>query len=267
MGIHTLFPNEVYLEPKEHKYFDSKGNQYISFSALYGKLVKKFDADKISKQCAKYSDKSAEEIRQTWNQTAIQGTRFDNALERYSETATILDSDLDLKQAVPEILQKYKVYDKVHHQVVVYDLDTRTAGSTDSSCILTNRKDSRFHKGDWKCFEKGLSSLYTVVKDQPWLNYPFEHLPNTKFVKISFQLSYYARHFEKLTGRKCERLFIDLIVPKWDSNGKLLSYENHVVDVNYLKNDIELLLKTFKDEILNDLEPKEDYIDLSVDEF
>lgn len=267
MGIHTLFPNEVYLEPTKHQYFDSKGNQYISFSALYGKLVKKFDADKISKQCAKYSDKSADEIRQTWNQTAIQGTRFDNALEMYSETATFLDSDEDLKQAVPKILEKYKIYNKTYHQVVVYDKEYRVAGSTDSSCLVTNRSDSRFHKGDWKCFEKGVDSLFTVVKDQPWLNAPFEHLPNTKFTKISFQLSYYARLFEKLTGRKCEKLFIDLIVPKWDSNGKLLSYENHVVNVNYLKTDIDLLLATFKDSIMEDLEPKEDYIDLSVDEF
>lgn len=267
--IHNLFKNEVYLEPNEHKYFDSKGNQYISFSALYGKLVNKFDADKISKQIAKYGSSSADDLKAKWAKTAEQGTRFDNALERYSNTATILDSDEDLKDAVPEILKKYKVYNKVYHQVVVYDEDTRSAGSTDSTSIITNRKDSAFDKGDWKCFAdkknedgsiktKGYDTLFEVVKDQPWLNAPFEHLPNTKFTKISFQLSYYARHFEKLTGRKCRRLFIDLIVPTWDSNGRLVSFENHVVNVNYLRNDIEVLLATFKDEILDQLDGTED---------
>jgi hypothetical protein len=54
--IHNLFPNEVYLEPNEHKYFDSEGNQYISFSALYGKLVKKFDAVGISKLVSKHGE-------------------------------------------------------------------------------------------------------------------------------------------------------------------------------------------------------------------
>lgn len=265
--IHNLFPNEVYLEPNEHKYFDSEGNQYISFSALYGKLVKKFDAKSISKNMAKYSDKSADEIQQTWNQTAVQGTRFDNALERYSNTATILDSDEDLKDAVPEILKKYKIYNKVFHQVVVYDKEYRAAGSTDSSCLVTNRSDSRFHKGDWKCFEGGVESLYKI-KGQPWLNTPFEHLPNNKFTKISFQLSYYARLFEKLTGRKCERLFIDLIVPKWDFNGKLISYENHVINVNYLRNDIDILLETFKDEILDELNNtvKAEFVDVTADD-
>ena len=56
-----------------------------------------------------------------------------------------------------------------------------------------------------------------------------------------------------MTGRKCEKLFIDLIVPKWDDNDRLVSFENHVVNVNYLKTDIEILLATFKDEILDDL--------------
>lgn len=262
--IHNLFKNEVYLEPTEHKYFDSKGNQYISFSALYGKLVKKFDADKISKQIAKYGSSSADELQKKWAKTAEQGTRVDNALERYLQTATILPTDDDLKELIPYVLAKYKDYHSVYNQVTVYDLETRSAGSTDATCIVTNRKDSRFHKGDWKCFAdkknedgtiktRGYDTLFEVVKDQPWLNAPFEHLPNTKFTKISFQLSYYARHFEKLTGRKCERLFIDLIVPKWDENDRLVSFENHVVNVNYLKNDIEVLLATFKDEILDDL--------------
>lgn len=255
--IHNLFKNEVYLEPNEHKYFDSKGNQYISFSALYGKLVKKFDADKISKQIAKYGSSSADDLKAKWAKTAEQGTRVDNALERYLQTATILPTDDDLKELIPQVLAKYKDYHSVYNQVTVYDLETRSAGSTDATCIVTNRKDSRFHKGDWKCFQKGLPSLFEVVKDQPWLNAPFEHLPNTKFTKISFQLSYYARHFEKLTGRKCERLFIDLIVPKWDENDRLVSFENHVVNVNYLKNDIEVLLATFKDEILDQLDGTE----------
>lgn len=247
--IHNLFPNDVYLEPNEHKYFDSEGNQYISFSALYGKLVKKFDADKISKQVAKYGSESADDLKAKWNQTAVQGTRIDNALERYLQTAIILDSDEDLKQLITLVLEKYKTYNKVYNQVVVYNKEYRVAGSTDASCIVTNRVDSRFHKGDWKVFEKGVDSLF-AIKGQPWLNAPFEHLPNTKYTKITFQLSYYAHLFEELTGRKCERLFIDLIVPKWKGD-KLDSFTNHVIPIMYLKNDIKLLLETFKGDILD----------------
>lgn len=246
---HGLFQEDVYLEPDKHQYFDKEGNEYLSFSALYGKLVKKFDADMIASNIAKNGKESADDLKAKWNKTAVQGTRFDNALERFYNTGTILESDEDLRDAIPKILEKYKVYSKVFHQVCVYDKEYLVAGSTDSTCIVTNRSDSRFHKGDWKCFEKGVDSLFVTNKSQPFLKAPFEHLANTKFTKISFQLSYYARLFEKLTGRKCERLFIDLIVPKWDSEDKLVSYENHVVNVNYLKNDIGVLLDYFKEEI------------------
>lgn len=250
--IHNLFPNEVYLEPNEHKYFDSEGNQYISFSALYGKLVKKFDAVGISKLVSKANGKSADEVRQGWEQTATNGTRIDKALETYAQTATILPEDDDLKELVPHVLSKYKVYNKTFEQGVPYSKQYRVAGSWDKLSLTSNRKDSKFHLSDFKCFEKGYDSLFTV-SGQPWLNPPFNHLPNTKFTKISMQLSFYAFLFEELTGRGCEKLFIDLITPIFDENHRLLSYKNETIPTVYLKNDVKIFLETFKEEILDEL--------------
>lgn len=263
--IHNLFPNEVYLEPIEHKYFDSEGNQYISFSALYGKLVKKFDAVGISKLVSKSNGKSALDVRKGWEQTATNGTRVDVALERYAQTATILDSDEDLKQLVPHVLDKYKIYNKTFEQGVPFSKEYRVAGSWDKLALTSNRKDSKFHLSDFKCFEKGYDSLFTI-SGQPFLNAPFEHLPNTKFTKISMQLSYYAHLFEELTGRKCEKLFIDLITPVFDENHRLISYKNEVVPTMYLKNDIKILLETFKLEILDMLDNtvNEEVVDCTV---
>ena len=119
--------------------------------------------------------------------------------------------------------------------------------------MVSNRKDSKFHLSDFKCFEKGYDSLFTI-KGQSCLNAPFDHLPNNKFTKISFQLSFYAHLFEELTGRKCEKLFIDLITPVFDENHKLISYKNEVVPTMYLKNDIKIFLETFKEEILDMLD-------------
>lgn len=248
--IHNLFPNEVYLEPIEHKYFDSNGNQYISFSALYGKLVKKFEADMIAGQ---YKTKSKGEVLAMWNQTATNGTRIDKALEIYAQTATISEEDSDLAKLIPDVLSKYKVYNSTYEQGVPYSKEYRVAGSWDKNSMVSNRKDSKFHLSDFKCFEKGYDSLFTI-KGQPCLNAPFEHLPNNKFTKISFQLSFYAHLFEDLTGRKCEKLFIDLITPVFDENHKLVSYKNEVVPTMYMKNDIKILLETFKGEILDMLD-------------
>lgn len=250
--IHNLFPNDVYLEPIEHKYFDGHGNRYMSFSALYGKLVKKFDADKVSRMVAAGTGQNSEDIKESWNQATLNGSRIDKALELYAQTATILDSDQDLKNLVPYVLEKYKPYSKTFEQGVPYSKEYRVAGSWDKLSLVSSRKDSKFVMSDFKCFEKGLYSLFTV-KGQSWLNAPFEHLPNNKFTKISFQLSFYSHLFEELTGRKCQGLFIDLIVPKWDYDNRLLSFENHVVNVNYLKNDVKILLEWFKSDILNEV--------------
>lgn len=250
--IHNLFKNEVYLEPNEHKYFDSKGNQYISFSALYGKLVKKFDVVGISKLVSKSNGKSADEVRKGWEQTATNGTRIDKALETYAQTASLDPNDDDLKGLVVDVLAKYKIYNKTYEQGIPYSKEYRVAGSWDKLSLTSNRKDSKFHLSDFKCFEKGYDSLFTV-SGQPFLNAPFEHLSNTKFTKISIQLSFYAHLFEELTGRKCEKLFIDLITPVFDSEHRLVSYKNEVVPTMYLKNDIRIFLETFKSEIMDEL--------------
>lgn len=249
--IHTLFKNKVQLEPISHKYYDSMGNRYVGFSELYSKLVAKFDADFIAKQISRNGEQSADEIKQSWQAKTESGTRIDKALELYAQTATILDSDEDLKELLPHVLEKYKIYNKTFEQMVVYDDEFRVCGSLDKLGLVSNRKDSRFHLPDFKCFEGGEESLYKI-SGQAWLNAPFSHLPNNRYTKISFQLSFYARLFEKLTGRKCERLFIDLIVPKV-YGGKVVSFTNQVVPVNYLRNDIDILLNHFKDDIMNDL--------------
>lgn len=259
--IHNLFPNEVYLEPIEHKYFDSNGNRYISFSVLYGKLVEKFDADKIA---SNYKSMSKSEVLAMWQANTDNGTRIDKALETYAQEGIVEAGNEDIAILVKDVLEKYKIYNSTYEQGIPYCKDFMVAGSWDKLSIVSNRKDSRFHLSDFKCFEKGEQSLYSV-KGQAWLNKPFQHLANTKYTKISFQLSFYAYLFEKLTGRKCERLFIDLIVPVCEK-GKVISYTNQVVPVIYLKNDVIKLLEHFKIEIKNMLSDTVDVLESADDE-
>lgn len=258
--IHNLFPNEVYLEPIEHKYFDSKGNRYISFSALYGKLVEKFDADKIA---GNYKSMSKSEVLAMWQANTDNGTRIDKALETYAQTGVIENGNEDLMELLPFVLEKYKSYHSTYEQLVVYSKDFMVAGSPDKLGIVSNRKDSRFHLPDFKCFEKGFDSLFKI-SGQSWLKAPFTHFPNNKYTKISFQVSFYAHLLEELTGRKCERLFIDLIVPVC-KDGKVVSYTNQIVPIIYIKNDVIKFLEHFKDEIKDMLSDTVDVLE-SVDD-
>jgi hypothetical protein len=253
--IHSLYANKVRLDVDAHKYYDGHNREYMSFSRLYGFLVPKFNSDFLAGKVAespKNDFTSKEAVLKEWNAATNEGTRIDAALELYAQTGQILESDADLKGIIEHVLSKYKVYNKCFEQLVVYDEVYQTAGSLDKLALCSNRKDSKFHISDFKCFDNGMSY---ESKGQAWLNYPLDHLPNNKYTKINIQLSYYARHFQKLTGRKCERMFVDMIIPKKDSFGKVTGYINKVIPMTYLKMEIECVLEYFKEKIINELEP------------
>lgn len=252
MISHTLYPNTVYLDAESHRYFDSDGKEYMGFSSVYQFLVPKFNANFMAAQVAKSQDCTKEEVLGKWQSATDEGSRIDAALELYSQTGQIREEDSDLESVILKVLEKYKPYHRCHEQLVVYNTEYRTAGSLDKLGLCSNRKDSRFHLSDFKCFNDGMN--YTP-KGQAWLNPPFDYLPNTKYTKINFQTSYYTWHFEQLTGRKCERIFVDMIRPIRNSEGKVVSYANSVIPMPYMKHQVEVLLDTFKDKIINQLEP------------
>lgn len=250
---HTLFPNSVILRQDTHQYIGSDDKEYMSFSKLYNFLVPKFDSDFMAGKVAIKDGTTKSEVLKKWQYQTDEGTRIDEALTRYSQTGQILKSDSDLIHLIPAVLEKYKVYNKCYDQLVLYDKDFRVAGSPDKISICSNRKDSKFHLSDGKVFENGMTYL---PKGQTWLNHPFSYLPNTRYTKINFQTSYYSFLFEKLTGRKCERIFVDVIRPQITS-GKVTGYKNEVIPMPYLKHQIEVMLEHFKDKIINTLEPEQ----------
>ena len=250
--IHTLFNQEVTLDKVEHKYYNKGGEQYLSFTRFFEYLSPKFDSHTISSHVARSEGTTGEEVRAKWAKTATDGTELDVALKHYSQTGQIQSVHAHLAEVVKEVSKKYKDYHRCYEDVVVFSNKYRVAGEIDKLSLLSNRRNCSFHISDFKRFEKGMSY---EPKGQKWLNYPFNHLVNSKFTKIAFQMSFYAYLFEQLTEHRCEQLFIDVIIPDGDK------YRNEVVQVNYLKMEVEYALEHFSSRILHDLEPKEDIVD------
>ena len=250
--IHNLYKQAVYLDEEQHRYFDQQEREYISFSKLFGFLSPKFEAEMIAGHVARSEGTTAKAVLNKWNNATEEGTRIDNALTLYSQTGQILESDRDLEPLIKHVLKKYEDYNACYEQLVVYSEEYRCAGSLDKLSLISNRKTSNFIISDFKVFAGGMAF---EAKGQKWLNAPFDYLPNSKYVKISFQASYYAHLFEGLTGRKCERLFVDMIVPIKNEAGKVVKYRNEVVPLMYMKPQVELMLETFKDKIMNIVEP------------
>lgn len=253
MSLHTLYKQEVHLDPELHKYTHcNSGKEYMGFSSIYQFLVPKFKADFMAGVVAKKENTTKEAILGKWGAATDEGTRIDAALELYAQTGQILDSDADLEGIIKQVLTKYQGFHRCHEQLIVYNHEFRTAGAIDKLGLVSNRKDSKFQIGDFKCFDNGMSY---EPKGQAWLNYPFDYLPNTKYTKTNFQLSFYAWQFEQLTGRKCERMFVDMIRPIRGENGQIKGYANSVIPMTYMRHQVEVLLDTFKDKIINTLEP------------
>ncbi len=246
MALHTLYPQSVNLDKEQHRYFHNDGREFISFSKVYGFLVEKFDADGISAAISRRDGVSAESVRGKWQKATDEGTRLDHAFKLFSQTGRILIENSDLEEIIKELSVKYKCYPRTYEDLVIYNEEFRTAGEIDRLAFTSKFKNCNVHIMDIKRFEGGMTY---EPKGQPWLNWPFAHYPNTRYTKVTFQLSFYAWHYEKLTGQKIERLFVDMVKIV---DGKMI---NEVVPVQYIKTDIELLLSTFKQQIMNIVEP------------
>jgi len=252
VSLHNLYKQSVYLDSEQHRYFNGEGQEYLSFSKLFSFLSPKFEAERIAYFTGKRDGVSTEEVLGKWNNATNEGSRIDAALELFAQTGNILETDRDLEVLIKHVLKKYEDYHSCYEQLVVYSDEYRCAGSLDKLSLVSNRKTGGFVLSDFKCFKDGMAY---VSKGQKWLNAPFDYLQNSKYVKISFQCSYYAYLFEQLTGRKCERLFCDMIQPVKKEDGRT-TYINKEIPLMYMKPQVELLLETFKDKILNLVEPK-----------
>jgi hypothetical protein len=250
---HTLYSQKVTLDPISHTYRCNDGHEYMGFSRFYEFLAPKFDAEFIAGQMAKSEGRTKGDVLSGWRGATDHGTRIDAALELYAQTGQILAENEDIEPLIKHVLSKYSKYHSCYEQLVVFDEKTRTAGSIDKLALLSNRKDGKFHLSDFKCFDNGMSY---DVKGSPWLNYPLNYMPNTKYTKISLQTSYYALHFEKLTGRRCEKIFIDMIQPIKEKD-KIAGYKNYVIPVPYLKHQVEAAIEHFQSNIINTLTPIE----------
>lgn len=230
---HGLFEEKVALEPISHTYTDKEGNTYVGFSKVFESICKPFNKDFIAGLVAESGEKTKEQVIGEWDAKRDNGTRIDDALGLYLETGLIKEADSDIKELIISVSAEYKKYKKNFSQVIVYNEERKTAGAIDRTFLFTYQKDANFGMSDYKCFEKD-----DLHERRGWLLEPFNHLPNSKFVKIAFQLSYYAFHFEELTGRKCNELFIHVINP--------LTQTHQKVFVPYLRNDVKLLLDVYR---------------------
>lgn len=255
-----MFPEKVIIRDSDHTYWHTDTNEeYMGFSEIYKYLAEEFDAKKVAYFAGGKSEQGMIAKLDEWDAKRNEGIRLDKALTEYAKTGKTEEKDFE--QAVKVILAGYNK--PSFEQLICFNEQYKIAGTIDKLCLSSNRKDSKFVISDFKGFDDVLNTdgtlkyAYdeTLFVNRGWLKEPFNHLPKSKFTKISFQLSMYAFMIEGLTGKKCDGLFIHVIDPQsCKLGGKIRETK---INLPYLKNDVIILLETFKDQIKERLTHKE----------
>lgn len=251
-----LFNPEVILN-SQHRYFHNSGDEYLGFSKLYDTFMHKpFDVEMAALGSAKSEGVSVQEIKDRWDKQRDEGIRIDDAIDYYSKTGFVLPENEDIKEGILEVMKPYEDYDKSYGQVILYSKKYKVAGKPDRLSTISNRVNCPIVMSDFKCFEKPISHIPSSTR---FLNAPFNHLANTKYTKIAFQLSFYSYLFEEITGRVPIRQFIHWIDPRTMKVAEdgVLRLKQELIPVPYMKSDIILFLETYKERII-DLTKTED---------
>lgn len=236
-----LFEPKVRYDEIQNKYFHVQtGQEFMRVSHVLDSLGPKFDGEGISRNIAKGTGRSQEEVVEGWNQTRDEGTRKHNAIQHFSNYASVRPEDNDLLELSREINLCYKDYYQSYSELTLYNEEARVSGTTDRTNIISNRKSSMFDMEDYKCPKDNVIKDYS--KQNEFLHWPLDHLPNCSFTRYTIQLGMYAYMFEVLTGRKCRRLGIRCI----HTDNKTHVY----MPVPYLKPEVEYIFKVRKEQLI-----------------
>lgn len=233
--------NFVSLREEDHTYWDRNGLQYESVSAFRARFKEGFDP-KIAYRVAgkgEYIGKTGNEVALAWeeykNERSDIGTRWHNALELFLKTAKVLPENEHMRPGIESICKEYSGYYRIYSEQVVYDEETRTAGTVDNILVFSSHKNSVIDLTDFKTNEKDLNAKdcdkHGKDKNEFFLE-PISHLVSSKYNDYALQLSIYAYMIEKKTGRRIGSLRIHRI-PTDNPLG------HYFIPVPYLKREVE----------------------------
>lgn len=236
--------NYVYLKKDTHEYFDRDGRKYESVSAFRNRFKTPFNAELMSRQVAKSTRESVEDIKDNWenykNERAEAGTEIHEAIELYLKTTTIEEKNERLRPGLLSIASQYKDYYRVYNETIVYDTEHLIAGTIDTILQTTSHKNSVIDLTDWKTNIKGLPQKELDKHGKPKNKYflhCLSHLQDSKYNDYSIQLSIYCWLLQRMTNdRKIGQINIHYINPE----NPLINY---ILPTVYMKDTVEAMLK------------------------
>lgn len=229
----------IHFDPVEHKYTNTETDEvYISATTILGKYKPKFDSVGMAERVARRDGLTAEIVLETWaaitKKATDKGSFVHKLLEDYILTG-VVDNRLNWLYETfdKNIISTVPSYNKVHSELLLHNHDYKIAGTADLIYDVGNY----FCVGDFKTNKAfKFDSKYNEYHLRP-----IDHLVCCEFNTYALQLSLYAYMYELMSGKKCKKLFILYL------RADLKTFEVH--HVNYLKNEVQLLLEHYKEKL------------------
>lgn len=224
----------IVFDEKSHTYTNTKtNNRYVSVTTLLGKYKKPFDSNTHSKRVAEREGVTQEFVLESWKATTKvatdRGTKIHKLMEDFVKFGGVDDSYSYLFKSYDRFVSKYiGNYKQVLSEELLFLHDYEIAGTTD---LIYERKDD-FIVADFKTNKK-----YRFSNDfNEYFLSPVDHLTYCEFNVYALQLSMYAKIFEVMSGKKCNK-----IVTLYLEEDKWVPYH-----ANYLKTDVTNILEHYK---------------------
>lgn len=231
----------VYFKEDTHQYFNSStGDEYYSGTRFLHLFEPEFDKDTISKRVALKEGKTQQQVLAEWaainKESTDKGSRIHLAMENFIK----FEEQLDEYKVLYETFKKcvgndYRYAEAIHSEKLLWIDEYKIAGTAD---LIIDHKNNEFSVGDFKTNKK--FEYYSGFGNR--MKAPVEHLSQCQHNLYALQLSLYAYMYSLLTGKKVRHLFL-MHCNNLNEGWKYIS-------CNYLKYEVQFMLKYYKDYIM-----------------
>jgi len=248
-NVHERDTNIVFDE-EPHVYYVHGDSNNTSVTTLVHKYFPKFNADLVISRMMRsknwpnsaYYPKTAEEIKEQWNQTGLdattKGTYLHKSIEAFYNNQPVMDND------TPEYAMFLKFYED-HKELLeafrteweIYDEDHKIAGSIDM--VFKNKDDDTYSIYDWKRTKE----IKTKNAYGGRGTSPLNSFHDCNYVHYSLQLSIYKHILQSKYGITIRDMYLVCMHPLYE---EYIKYE--VMD---MKEYVDMLFDEHSTRILD----------------
>ena len=193
---------EVTFDEINHKYYNQKGDEYISCTTLIKKFCPKFDKLTISNQVAKKQGKSQNDVLAEWERIAKEATDYGTLIHKCIEgwikgKPDYIHSDYkDITRVGYDILiDNLQPHTPIKSEMLLWNHEYKIAGQSDIVQMYTNKAgDTIINIADIKT-NKRIEFGSDYGED---MLAPLQHISHCNYHTYSMQLSTYAYMLQKM---------------------------------------------------------------------